>query len=169
MSASSARSRPRPAPRKAAPASDRFEASFALVEITRLMRAAFDERMKALGLTGATWRVLGRLARQDGQTQAMLARRLEVTPVALGETIDRLVKSGHVERRADPNDRRKWRIHLTEKAVALVPAMLETAHAVQAELFQDLDADEIEGLAASLAKLRARIHEMKIDAGEDES
>jgi MarR family transcriptional regulator for hemolysin len=74
----------------------------ALVEVTRLLRAAFDTRMQGMGLTGASWRIIFRLSHQDGQTQSALARRLDITPVAVGEAVDRLEKSGHVERRPTP-------------------------------------------------------------------
>jgi DNA-binding MarR family transcriptional regulator len=152
-----------------APTSERLEIAFALVEVTRLMRAAFDERMRELGLTGAHVRLLVRLARHDGQTQAGLARQLEVTPVALGELIDRLEKSGYVERRADPNDRRKWRIHLTGQATELLPTIYAAGEGMQAEMFQDLSAAEIAALGGTLGKLRARIRDMRGAAGEEEN
>src|SRR5262245_2952926 len=90
-----------------APGWGRFDASVALAEVSRLQRAAFDARMQEMGLTGASWRIIFALSRQDGRTQTALARKLDVTPVAVGEAIDRLEKSGHVERCADPDDRRK--------------------------------------------------------------
>lgn len=160
-----------PEPTPAAPPSPvalKQEIGFTLVEVTRLMRAAFDERMRCVGLTGTTWRLLVRLSRQDGQSQAALARQLEVTPVALGETIDRLEKSGHVERRADPRDRRKWRIHLTEEAVALMPRVRETAEALMTECYRDVRDDELGLIADALCRLRTRLHEMRIDAADEE-
>ena len=56
-------SEPRP------PLASQFDAGFQLAEVTRLMRAAFDQRMRAIGLTSATWRVLVYLGRSDGRTQ----------------------------------------------------------------------------------------------------
>jgi DNA-binding MarR family transcriptional regulator len=145
----------------------RFDASKTLVEVTRLMRAAFDERMQDMGLTGASWRIIFRLAHHDGQTQAGLARRLDITPVAIGEAVDRLEKSGHVERRADPDDRRKRRVHLTEMSIDQLPAMIATAETLQAEIFQDVSEAELAALARTLGKLRARIHETKTEADEE--
>ncbi len=155
--------------RRSAQSADRHEASFTLVEVMRLMRAAFAERMKDLGLTGSSWRILVRLARQDGMSQVALARRVEITAVAVGEAIDRLERSGHVERRPDPKDRRKWRIHLTKKSVELMPTVHKVADALQAELFQDVSAEELAAFRDTLGRIRARIHELKIDAGDDET
>ena len=62
----------------------RFEIGFGMADVMRLMRLAFDQRMRILGLTGSTWRVVAYLSRQDGQTQAQLADHLEISRVALG-------------------------------------------------------------------------------------
>jgi DNA-binding MarR family transcriptional regulator len=47
-------------------------------------------------------------AEADGRTvnAKELAERLQITPASTSALVDRLVQSGHVERRPDPNDRR---------------------------------------------------------------
>jgi DNA-binding MarR family transcriptional regulator len=87
---------------------------FLITDTARMLRKAFDERARALGITRPQWRVLVLLARFGGCTQAMLADRLDVEPITAARMIDRLEDAGLVERRADPNDRRAWRLHLTE-------------------------------------------------------
>lgn len=147
----------------------RREITFGLAEVTRMLRQAFDQRMRVLGLTGATWRVIASLSREDGQTQASLAERLEITRVALGETIDRLEKSGHVKRRADPTDRRKWRVHLTPLSQELLPHMFATAEDLHADCFRDLTDDELAHLQSAVTRLRARLLEMKIEMPDEEA
>ena len=145
-----------------------LEASFAIAETTRLLRSAFDQRMRAIGLTGATWRLLAQLSREDGQTQASLARRLEITAVALGEAVDRLEKSGHIERRADPNDRRKWRVYLTPLSQRLLPEMFSMAEEMQAKAFCDLSDSAVARFHAMLACVRGRLLEMRIETADDD-
>lgn len=144
----------------------RFDAGFALAEVTRLLRLAFDQRMRRVGLTGATWRVLAYLSREDGQTQASLAQRLEISRVAVGEAVDRLERSGHVERRADPEDRRKWRVHLTQASLDLLPDVFTAATELQAECFSGLTDLDVTQLQTLLARLRDRLVEMKIGSAE---
>jgi MarR family transcriptional regulator, transcriptional regulator for hemolysin len=146
----------------------RFDTGFLLVEVTRLMRELFDARMRPLGLTGSTRRVISYLAKDDGQTQVALARKLEISRVALGEAVDRLERSGHVERRADPADRRKWRVHLTARARDLLPTMFAAADALQTEYFRDVSAHDLAALQATLGRLRARLLEMKAETMDDE-
>ncbi|NYG54250.1 MarR family winged helix-turn-helix transcriptional regulator [Nocardioides perillae] len=44
---------------------------------------------------------------------AELARRLEVTTAASTQIVDRLAARAHVERRPDPDDRRRTQVHVT--------------------------------------------------------
>lgn len=147
----------------------RSQIGYGLAEVTRLMRAAFDERMRGMGLTGASWRVITALSREDGQTQAFLADRLEISRGALGEAIDRLEKSGHVTRRADPADRRVWRVHLTALSRSLLPQMFEVAAELQADWFRDLSPDDLAHLDATLGRLRERLLDMKIETPDEET
>lgn len=84
----------------------------ALVDVTRLLRREFDRRAAHLGLTRVQWRVLKRVGQDQGMTQAELADKLELDPIAIGRVVDRLQKAGFVERCRDPADRRCWRLHL---------------------------------------------------------
>jgi DNA-binding MarR family transcriptional regulator len=51
-----------------------------------------------------------------------LAELLEVEPITVGRLVDRLAARGMIERRADPSDRRCWRLHLRPEAA---PALAE--------------------------------------------
>jgi len=67
-------------------------------------------------LTRAQWRMLGAIHILEGGTQRQVAERLEIGPVAAGQTIDRLEEMKWVERRLDPKDRRVNRLYLTAAA-----------------------------------------------------
>lgn len=86
--------------RHAAALSPRALLGFALADVTRLLRTVYDARLSGKGLSGASWRVLAYLYREDGLTQTKLANLLEVSRPAIGQMIDRLEASGFVERRA---------------------------------------------------------------------
>jgi DNA-binding MarR family transcriptional regulator len=101
-----------------------------LAQVSRLMRRSFDERARGIGVTRPQWQVLTLLRLHAGSNQGALAEMLEVEPITLGRMIDRLQEAGLVERRADPADRRAWRIFLTQKGEGLLdqlrPFGLET-------------------------------------------
>ncbi len=129
-------------------------AGYLLAEVTRQLRASLDQRMLDLGLTGSMWRVLVYLQREDGRSQADLAKELEVSRASLGQMIDRLERSGHVRRRAHPDDRRIWRVFLTEKSREVMPSVGEKAQALHQQTFGRLAEDEHRAFIATLMTLR---------------
>jgi DNA-binding MarR family transcriptional regulator len=106
---------------------------FLLNDVARLLRTAYDRRVKSLGLTRSQWWVLNHLYRGDGVTQTELAETLEIEKPTLGRLLDRLEAKGWVRRAADERDRRAWRVYLTDE---VEPAM-RTLRAVAAELRRD--------------------------------
>ena len=70
---------------------------FLIGDTARLMRRAFDERVRNKGITRPQWRVLGLLNRFGGSTQVTLAEMMDVEPITLGRMIDRLQDAGLIE------------------------------------------------------------------------
>ncbi len=106
---------------------------FLISDTARLMRRSFDERARSKGITRPQWRVLVMLSRFDGSTQVTLADMLDVEPITMGRMVDRLQNAGLIERRADPADRRAWRIHLT----AIGAKKIEELKPLAKDLFGD--------------------------------
>lgn len=97
--------------------------AYPLLDVTRLLRKHFDRRAEPLGLTRAQWRAIKVIHRQPGISQKALAELLEMEPIPVGRVIDRLQQAGFVERRADPADRRVWRLHTLDKAHGVLDDM----------------------------------------------
>jgi MarR family transcriptional regulator, transcriptional regulator for hemolysin len=106
---------------------------FLLHDVARLMRTAYDRRIRKLGLTRAQWWVLTHLYRSNGVTQTELAETLEIEKPTLGRLLDRLEAKGWVRREHDASDRRVWRVHLT----AEVEPALRTMRSIAADLRRD--------------------------------
>jgi DNA-binding MarR family transcriptional regulator len=140
--------------------------AFMIHDLARLMRARFDAHARALGATRQQWRTLAAVARSpEPPTQAELADRLEVERITLCRMIDRLAEAGLVERRADPRDRRVWRIHLLPAAEPVIERVEAVAVRLEDELLSSLGADERAALRDGLARLR---EELRRPTGEDE-
>jgi DNA-binding MarR family transcriptional regulator len=106
---------------------------FLLNDVARLMRTAYDRRIRKLGLTRAQWWVLTHLYRANGATQTELAETLEIEKPTLGRLLDRLEAKGWVKREHDATDRRVWRVRLTDE----VEPALRTMRAIAKELRRD--------------------------------
>jgi MarR family transcriptional regulator, transcriptional regulator for hemolysin len=130
---------------------------FIINDVARLLRQRFDQRAQDLGLTRTQWRALGHIRRREGIHQAALAETLEVEPITLARLIDRLEASGFVERRADPADRRAWRLYLTPKATPVLERMIEIGQANLAHAMVGLSSAEVETLTETLLRIKGNL------------
>src|SRR3977135_4074603 len=69
---------------------DERHIGFLISDVARLMRTAFDRRVRKLGLARSQWLVINRLHRWPGATQSELAEMLEVEKATAGRLVDRL-------------------------------------------------------------------------------
>jgi DNA-binding MarR family transcriptional regulator len=106
--------------------------------------------------------LLANLSRNDGQTLASLSRSMLVTAGNLTGLVDRAARDGMVERRADPDDRRAWRVHVTPKGQRAFRDA-ERRHAARvAKLFANLTPTDLATLTRLLDKLKAAVREPDI-------
>lgn len=137
---------------------------FVLGDAARLLRRSFDERARAMGVTRPQWRVLALLKRFDGSTQVTIADMLEVEPITLGRMIDRLQDAELVERRADPKDRRAWRLHLTAKGLAKIKELQPTASAMFVDALQGISENKQADLEDMLNIIRSNLTRKPMEA-----
>lgn len=130
-----------------------------IAETAHALRRFYDRRVQQLGVTRAQWRVLAVLGREPGLKQVSLAERLDIEPITLSRTIDRLQQAGLVTRRPDPADRRAWRLELTKAAEPLLAKLVELANEMAGEAFDGLAPDEVTALRAQLASIRSNLCE----------
>ncbi len=139
---------------------------FALADATRLVRTAFDARMRETGLRGSAWRVLAYLHRQDGLSQTELAQLLELTRAGVGQIVDELQASGHIERREDKSDARRWRVFLSASTRTEIAPLHNIVRAFENELSVTFSDEEIEVLRALVDRLRERAAIMISESAE---
>ena len=125
--------------------------AFLLSDLARLLKTYVDQQARQFGMTRAQWQVLSRLERSEGLKQAELAEMLDLQPITLTRLVDRLCANGMVERRADPNDRRAKRLHLTPLARPLMDRLAELGQDMMGTVLEGLDADAIERMIRELS------------------
>ncbi|MEO6092883.1 MAG: MarR family transcriptional regulator [Novosphingobium sp.] len=128
-----------------------------MAQVSRLMRRAFDERARLIGVTRPQWQVLSHLARNPGINQGGLAELLEVEPITAGRMIDRLQEAELVERRPDPADRRAWRLHLTTRGAQLLGQLRPYAQDTYELALEGIAEHERAELMATLERMRANL------------
>lgn len=137
-----------------------------LHDVARLLRYEVDRRAAAHGMTRAQWIILVWLRRQPGLSQKELSETLEVEPITIARLVDRLEVRGMVERRADPKDRRIWRLHLLPPAEPVLAEFHDECEAIHqmatAQITPETERIMIEGLtrmkATLVSECRHRTH-----------
>ena len=83
--------------------------------------------------------------------QADVVASLGLSKQAASQLIDTLVLREYLERRSDPEDRRRMGVRLTDRGRGAAIAVRTATDAVDATLAQLITADELHGLRAGLA------------------
>lgn len=128
-----------------------------LAQVSRLMRRSFDQRAREIGVTRPQWQVLSVLRHNEGIKQGGLADLLEVEPITAGRMIDRMQEAGFVERRADPADRRAWRLFLTEHGKQLIEQMQPLAVETSGFALEGVSEEDKHHLFQTLEKMRLNL------------
>lgn len=126
---------------------------YLLVDSSRLLRRAFDDRVRATGATSPQARLLLTLSRSPDQNQAYYADRLEIEPITLCRMVDRMEESGLVERQPDPTDRRARRLHLTPRSRSEIESIERALDGLTETMLHGFDDDEQAQLAAMLKRI----------------
>jgi MarR family transcriptional regulator, transcriptional regulator for hemolysin len=130
-----------------------------LFEVSRLFRRRFDRRARQSGLplTRHQARVLMSIARQEGLSQATIATRLDIEPIALVRMLDRLNEEGLVERRPHPTDRRIRTLWLTPGGWAVIERVLAINTTVREEACAGLSRAARDALMQALDHMRGNL------------
>lgn len=95
-----------------------------LLDLFASVKKAYHLRMvhyfERIGLPYGQPPILAALRCRDGQTQTELCHAVKLTPASMTASMQRMEASGLIRREQDPNDSRTLRVHLTNKAVALL-------------------------------------------------
>ncbi|MFA5885399.1 MAG: MarR family transcriptional regulator [Acidimicrobiia bacterium] len=121
----------------------------------RAVSDVLDRRLATHGASLWNWVLLREAANAGHVSQRELAGLMRIEPSTLVRHLDRLEADGFVERRADPDDRRRLVVSVTDAGRTRLRELHKVARAMDAELRSILTEEEIEVLGSTLM----RIHE----------
>jgi DNA-binding MarR family transcriptional regulator len=133
---------------------------YLLRDCYRSFSRALEDRIKPHGIGIGQWFFLRELWEEDGLTQGDLSVRAGMTAPTTVVAIRRMVKDDLVIRKPDRKDRRKVRIHLTEKGRRIRDELLPFAYEVNKVATEGLSQDEIR-------QFRSIVEQMKKNLARD--
>ena len=110
-----------------------------LAAINRKLVQMFNQSAELSGMSRAKWTLIAAVHRLPGATQRQIATVLDVTEVTAGRLIDRLCEDGYLERRENPDDRRSYKIYLTDAAYPVLKKLGEIATLHAGKAFAGFD------------------------------
>lgn len=132
---------------------ERGQPAFLLVQLGAHAASQFAERLAVLELAPADAGILRLLRVASGLSQQELAGKLQIHPSRLVAILDNLEQRGLVERRANPDDRRLYSIHLTKDGGEALEQIGKIAREHQDALLSALSKGEREELSALLLRI----------------
>lgn len=118
---------------------DQESISFLLSMIGKAQRARSNEALSEVGLYAGQERVLVELSEQDELTQSQLVECLCVQPPTVSKMLDRMEKTGLVQRREDAEDSRITRVCLTDQG--------RSANQEVCSVWKNMEAQIVDGLS----------------------
>ena len=126
-------------------------------QLRRLSEAwndVFHAELDRRGVTRGQWRFLRELWHEDGITQAELAARVGRKEPTAGSALKLLRRGGYVRLERSREDRRKIRVHLTERGRALEAEMIPLVRKFDALGTAALTKEEVAALREMMSRLK---------------
>jgi len=127
--------------------------AFLLAQLGAHAASQFAERLGVLELTPADAGILRLLRAEAGLSQQELAGRLRIHSSRLVAILDNLERRGFVDRRANPDDRRLYSLHLIQGGEETLEKIGRVAREHQEALLSSLSGEERNTLATLLLRI----------------
>lgn len=127
--------------------------AFLLAQLGAHAASQFAERLRVIDLTPPDAGILRLLRVAAGLSQQELAVKLKIHPSRLVAILDNLEKRGFLERRANPDDRRLYSLHLTRGGEEALQGIGKIAREHQEALLSALNSEECNTLGALLVRI----------------
>ena len=130
-------------------ATERFIASFASIK-RAMISSLYSEQAT---LSHAQVEVLSHVAKQSNMSIKEIAALLHITPSAITQLVEPLVKNGCILRNSDPSDRRSVILHISPAGKKELEKIKKARAALISELLEPLSEAELDTFISLLEKL----------------
>ena len=130
---------------------------FLIHDVARLLRVAYDRRMKPLGLTRSQWWVINHLFFHPGISQTNLAKLLDIGRATLGRLLDRLEVKKWIYRQLDDKDNRIKRVYLSDTVRPTLQTMRHEAKRTVDGALSSLSEKEQSQLFSMLYRMKTEL------------
>ncbi len=136
---------------------------YRLTKLTGIVSRTLAERYsEQFDLTVHEWRIIAIVGEQPGLTARKVGDLASLDKVNISRAIDRLEKSGRIQRQIMAQDRRSFALHLTKSGQKVLEQIIPLALEFEQKLLQSLSDKERESLTNILGKLDLKADELAL-------
>ncbi|MEF3404506.1 MarR family winged helix-turn-helix transcriptional regulator [Agromyces sp. CCNWLW203] len=129
--------------------------------LTKKLDQWYVRQLADLDVSSGEWAVVTSLAKAgEALTPSQLAELTNVAPSSMTHRLDKLADRGLVERAADPDNRTRILVSLTEEGWGLFSQAIRDSDVVESDVLQDLGDAERAELARLLEVVIARLDDI---------
>ncbi|MFB6610637.1 MarR family winged helix-turn-helix transcriptional regulator [Agromyces sp. NPDC056379] len=129
--------------------------------LTKKLDQWYVRQLADLDVSSGEWAVVTSLAKAgEALTPSQLAELTNVAPSSMTHRLDKLAERGLVERAADPDNRTRILVSLTEEGWGLFSQAIRDSDVVESDVLQDLGDAERAELARLLEVVIARLDDI---------
>jgi MarR family transcriptional regulator, transcriptional regulator for hemolysin len=129
----------------------------ALASTQKVVTRAFEQELAAAGGSQPTWLILLALKQQAWRTQQEIAATVGIEGATLTHHLDKLEKTGLIERKRDPANRRAVIVELTGAGEAMFLKLAQAAMSFDKRLRKGLSEADADAFRKTLERLRANV------------
>jgi len=112
------------------------------------------ERIKQPYLSNAAYDICGVILQFNEPNQDNVAKALKMDKSSVAKIVNKCVLDGLIERQINPDNRREYILHLTEKGKSTVQELIDLVEQWQKEALSVLDEEEQELFLQMLEKIK---------------
>ncbi len=138
----------------------RINGGFQVSKIKQLGDRIFEKILAERGIeafNGAQGRILYVLFQADGVPIKTVSEKCGLAITSLTTMLERMEKSGLIQRRQDPEDKRKTRLFLTDKARALEKDYVAVSEEMGDIYYQGFTEEEVKAAEGYLDRIRLNL------------
>ena len=113
-----------------------------LIQVGKTHFHQIRKRLQQLNLYRGQPRLLHLLWKKDGRTQKELGNKLHSKPATVAKMVQRMQKSGFVEKRKDEEDKRISRVYLTDKGKDIKSEVDEMEQEIEKKILKGFNTEE---------------------------
>src|SRR3954468_18726244 len=113
-----------------------------LIKLGRITMHRFTEALEPFGIRPRHVAALIELRDHGELTQQSLCGQLHLDPTNLVAILNELEQRGYATRRRDPEDRRRHRVEIARKGIAVIEKVAEVMDGVEADLLEGFEPAE---------------------------